>query len=143
MADARTTLKVAPRADFGSRNARRMRREGLVPGVVYSGGSEATAFQVSERDVRNVIAEGHTVDAFKIDRWARHIVEGDIVPAVVRISPLRACIGFGSTCTIDGLPAQPATQMVTNSPGCAASNDLTRGFVAGMPLVPPSPMSTT
>jgi penicillin-binding protein 1A len=33
---------------------------------------------------RNVIAEGHTVDAFKTDRWARRMVEGDIVPAVVR-----------------------------------------------------------
>ncbi len=38
MADARTTLNVAPRTEFGSRTARRMRREGLVPGVVYSGG---------------------------------------------------------------------------------------------------------
>ncbi len=67
MADARTTLKVAPRADFGSRNARRMRREGLVPGVVYSGGSEATAFQVSERDVRSVIAEGAALFDISID----------------------------------------------------------------------------
>jgi large subunit ribosomal protein L25 len=67
MADARTTLKVAPRADFGSRNARRMRREGLVPGVVYSGGSEATAFQVSEREVRNVIAEGVALFDLSID----------------------------------------------------------------------------
>jgi large subunit ribosomal protein L25 len=67
MADARTTLSVAPRADFGSRNARRMRREGLVPGVVYSGGSEATAFQVSERDVRNVIAEGAALFDLSID----------------------------------------------------------------------------
>jgi len=33
---------------------------------------------------RNVIAEGHTVDAFKSDRWSHHIAEGDIVPAVVR-----------------------------------------------------------
>ena len=67
MADARTTLKVAPRADFGSRNARRMRREGLVPGVVYSGGSEATAFQVSERDVRSVIAAGAALFDISID----------------------------------------------------------------------------
>jgi large subunit ribosomal protein L25 len=58
MADARTTLKVDPRTEFGSRTSRRMRREGLVPGVVYSGGTEATHFQVSERDVRSVIAEG-------------------------------------------------------------------------------------
>lgn len=67
MADARTTLNVAPRADFGSRNARRMRREGLVPGVVYSGGSEATAFQVSERDVRSVIAQGAALFDLSID----------------------------------------------------------------------------
>ena len=33
---------------------------------------------------RNVIAEGHTVDAFKSDRWQRRIAAGDIVPAVVR-----------------------------------------------------------
>jgi large subunit ribosomal protein L25 len=67
MADARTTLNVAPRADFGSRSARRMRREGLVPGVVYSGGSEATAFQVSERDVRHLIAEGAALFDLSID----------------------------------------------------------------------------
>ena len=67
MADARTTLNVAPRTDFGSRTARRMRREGLVPGVVYSGGSEATAFQVSERDVRSVIAEGAALFDLSVD----------------------------------------------------------------------------
>jgi len=67
MADARTTLNVAPRENFGSRNARRMRREGLVPGVVYSGGSEATAFQVSERDVRSVIAEGAALFDISVD----------------------------------------------------------------------------
>jgi large subunit ribosomal protein L25 len=67
MADARTTLNVAPRADFGSRSARRMRREGLVPGVVYAGGAEATAFQVSERDVRSVIHEGAALFDLSID----------------------------------------------------------------------------
>jgi large subunit ribosomal protein L25 len=58
MASKRSTLKVAPRADFGSRASRRMRREGLVPGVVYSGGSEATPFQASERDIRGILSEG-------------------------------------------------------------------------------------
>jgi penicillin-binding protein 1A len=33
---------------------------------------------------RNIVAEGLAVDAFKTDRWSRHIAEGDIVPAVVR-----------------------------------------------------------
>lgn len=58
MASKRSTLKVAPREDFGSRASRRMRREGLVPGVVYSGGSEATPFQVGEREIRGILSEG-------------------------------------------------------------------------------------
>jgi large subunit ribosomal protein L25 len=58
MASSRSTLKVAPRADFGSRASRRLRRDGVVPGVVYSGGKEAKPFQVSEREVRHVLSEG-------------------------------------------------------------------------------------
>jgi large subunit ribosomal protein L25 len=77
MATARSTLKVAPRAEFGSRSSRRLRGEGLVPGVVYSGGSEATAFQVPEREVRTVIAEGAAL--FDLE------VEGSkAVPVVVK-----------------------------------------------------------
>src|SRR5687767_278108 len=33
---------------------------------------------------RNVIAEGQRIESFKIDRWARRMTEGDIVPAIVR-----------------------------------------------------------
>jgi large subunit ribosomal protein L25 len=61
MAQGREKLKAAPRAEFGSRSSRRLRGEGLVPGVVYSGGAEARAFQVSERDVRTVLAAGQAL----------------------------------------------------------------------------------
>ena len=44
-----------------------MRREGLVPGVVYAGGSEAQPFQVAERDVRGLIAEGAALFDLKIE----------------------------------------------------------------------------
>jgi large subunit ribosomal protein L25 len=67
MASDRSTLKAAPREDFGSRASRRMRREGVVPGVVYSGGSEAKPFQVSERDVRHVLSEGAALFDLEID----------------------------------------------------------------------------
>jgi large subunit ribosomal protein L25 len=67
MASKRSTLKAAPRADFGSRSSRRMRRDGLVPGVVYSGGSDAKPFQVVERDVRNVLGEGAALFDLEID----------------------------------------------------------------------------
>lgn len=67
MASKRTTLKAAPRADFGSRSSRRMRREGVVPGVVYAGGSEAKPFQVSERDIRGVLSEGAALFDLEIE----------------------------------------------------------------------------
>jgi large subunit ribosomal protein L25 len=86
MADARTTLKVDPRTEFGSRTSRRMRREGLVPGVVYSGGSEATHFQVSEREVRGVIAEGAALFDLSIDG-------GKSLPVVVKEQQLHPVRG--------------------------------------------------
>jgi large subunit ribosomal protein L25 len=77
MASTRETLKAAPRAEFGSRESRRLRRSGLVPGVVYGGGSEATAFQVSEREVRTVLAGGHALFDLEIDG-------GKAVPVVIK-----------------------------------------------------------
>lgn len=38
-----------------------------MPGVVYSGGSEAKAFQVSERDVRSILSEGAALFDLEID----------------------------------------------------------------------------
>ncbi|MCC7417996.1 MAG: PBP1A family penicillin-binding protein [Acidobacteria bacterium] len=36
---------------------------------------------------RNVIAEGRTLEDFTLDRWARPIAEGDVVPALVLTAP--------------------------------------------------------
>jgi large subunit ribosomal protein L25 len=58
MASDRATLRVEDRSEFGSRTTRRLRRQGLVPGVVYGGGREARAFQVAERDARAVLTHG-------------------------------------------------------------------------------------
>jgi len=88
MAASRSTLKVSPRSDFGSRASRRLRGEGVVPGVVYAGGSEATAFQVSERDVRDVLREGAALFDLEIDG-------GKAVPVVVKeqqLHPVRGSI---------------------------------------------------
>jgi len=77
MASGRSTLKAAQREDFGSRASRRMRREGVVPGVVYSGGSEAKPFQVSERDIRSILSEGAALFDLEIDG-------GKAVPVVIK-----------------------------------------------------------
>ena len=89
MADDRATLKAQPRTEFGSRESRRLRREGLVPGVVYGAGSEARPFQVGERDVRNVLVhggalidveiEGTTAVPVVIKEQQRHPVRGHLI----------------------------------------------------------------
>jgi large subunit ribosomal protein L25 len=61
MARSREKLKAAPRTKFGSRSARRLRGEKLVPGVVYAGGAEARAFQAGEREIRTVLAGGQAL----------------------------------------------------------------------------------
>jgi len=77
MAKGRETLKAAPRSDFGSRTSRRLRREGLVPGVVYSGGAESRAFQAPEREIRSVLGEGAALFDLEIEG-------GKSVPVVVK-----------------------------------------------------------
>ena len=62
MASDRATLNVEERTDFGSRTSRRLRRSGLVPGIVYGGGNEARPFQVPERDARTVLLHGRRAD---------------------------------------------------------------------------------
>ena len=63
-----------------------MRNQGLVPGVVYSGGSEATPFQVSERDARSVIHAGAALFDLEIDG-------GKAVPVVVKEQQLHPVRG--------------------------------------------------
>jgi len=58
MASDRATLNVSDRSEFGSRTTRRLRRTGLVPGVVYGGGKDARPFQVAEREARTVLLHG-------------------------------------------------------------------------------------
>ena len=89
MASDRATLQVSERTEFGSRTARRLRREGLVPGVVYSGGSEARAFSVPEREARTALATGGalldlTFDGGKaepvvVKEQQRHPLRGQLV----------------------------------------------------------------
>jgi large subunit ribosomal protein L25 len=87
MADDTTTLTVAPRTAEGSRANRRLRRTGLVPGVVYGGGEEPVAFQVDARELRLALAHGGAVITLSVEGGAqapvvlkdqqRHPVTGD------------------------------------------------------------------
>jgi len=67
MAATRETLNVATRDQFGSRVSRRLRRDGLVLGVVYGGGGEARPFQVDEREITTFLAAGQTLFDLQIE----------------------------------------------------------------------------
>lgn len=67
MADDTTTLTVAPRSVEGSRSTRRLRRTGLVPGVVYGGEGEPIPFQVDARLLRLALAHGGAVITLTVE----------------------------------------------------------------------------
>jgi large subunit ribosomal protein L25 len=67
MAREREKLKAAPRTEFGSRSARRLRGEKLVPGVVYAGGADARHFQAAERELRTLLTGGQALFDLELD----------------------------------------------------------------------------
>jgi large subunit ribosomal protein L25 len=77
MASDRATLNVEERNEFGSRTSRRLRRSGLVPGIVYGGGSDPRPFQVPERDARAVLLHGGALIDVRFDG-------SDSTPVVVK-----------------------------------------------------------
>jgi large subunit ribosomal protein L25 len=56
-----TTLQLEPRDPEGSRTARRLRRAGQVPGVIYGTGAEPLSFSVDARILRNTLAHSGAI----------------------------------------------------------------------------------
>lgn len=89
MASTRPTFKVSARSEFGSRTARRLRRDGQVPGVVYTSGEDARPFQADAHDISLFLAEGHALFDLEIEgsgavpvvvkEQQRHPVRGELI----------------------------------------------------------------
>src|SRR5271166_7042294 len=67
MADTTTKLSVSSRVSGGSRAARRLRRGGRVPGVVYGGDGDAVGFEADARELRHALAGTGAVLDLSID----------------------------------------------------------------------------
>src|SRR5918999_5373470 len=88
MADS-TKLSLNARDPEGSRTARRLRRSGAVPGVIYGGDGEPSHFSVDARILRNTLAHSGAILDISIDGGKaapvlvkdlqRHPVRGDIM----------------------------------------------------------------
>jgi large subunit ribosomal protein L25 len=60
-------LEVSARPVEGSRSTRRLRKQGLVPGVVYGGGDEPITFAVDALTLRATLAHAGAVLDLKVD----------------------------------------------------------------------------
>jgi large subunit ribosomal protein L25 len=69
-----SALGVASRAAEGSRSARRLRRTGQVPGVMYGGDGEPQLFTVDARILRNTLARSGAILEVAVDGAAPHPV---------------------------------------------------------------------
>ncbi len=67
MASTTTKLSVNSRSAEGSRSARRLRRSGRVPGVLYGGDGEPIGFDADERELRHALAGSGAVLDLSID----------------------------------------------------------------------------
>jgi large subunit ribosomal protein L25 len=74
----RPSLVVEERPESGSRAARRLRREGLIPGVVY-GGSDGgcTSIRINARELRSALIASSAVIDLKVG-------DGKAVPVIVK-----------------------------------------------------------
>jgi large subunit ribosomal protein L25 len=63
MAGERIKLEVLPRESTGSREARRLRGRGLIPGVLYGRGNAPHAISIPERELRRVLTGGSGMHA--------------------------------------------------------------------------------
>lgn len=75
-ADDRATIEVQPRDERGSRESRRMRKEGRLPGILYGRGRDPQAFSVNERELRAALKAGHALLDVQLG--------GDTVPVIVK-----------------------------------------------------------
>jgi large subunit ribosomal protein L25 len=79
MADGkRPTLQVDTRPERGTRATRRLRREGLVPGIVYGGGGgDCVSFKVDARVLRQALVDGSALIDLKVDGKNRPVIVKD------------------------------------------------------------------
>jgi large subunit ribosomal protein L25 len=115
-----STLELAPRAPEGSRSARRLRRDGKVPGILYGAGDEPRSFQVDARILRNTLAHAHALIEVTVGGGQRipamvkdvqrHPVRGDMLHVDLLRVRLDEKIQTTVTLVIDGADVAPGVK---------------------------------
>lgn len=74
--DDRATIEVSTRESRGSREGRRLRKSGQLPGILYGRGRDPQAFSVNERELRAALKAGHALLDVKLG--------SETVPVIVK-----------------------------------------------------------
>lgn len=74
--DDRATIELSLRESRGSREGRRLRKSGNLPGILYGRGRDPQAFSVNERELRAALKAGHALLDAKLG--------SDTVPVIVK-----------------------------------------------------------
>ena len=111
MAGERVKLKVQARDSRGSAESRRLREQGLIPGVLYGNGDKAHPFCIEERELRKALTGDHGLHAIldvilEGQQKAHHAVVKDY-----QLDPTRARL----------LRNRAASQFFQRSEGCHVS----------------------
>jgi large subunit ribosomal protein L25 len=83
MAGERVKLEVQARDAHGSAEVRRLRREGLIPGVIYGGGKDPAAISVPERVLRKALTGAGGLHAI-LDVVVSGDGNGEARPAILK-----------------------------------------------------------
>jgi len=128
--DTSTTLELSARSAEGSRSARRLRRTGRVPGVIYGGEGGPELFAVDGRILRNTLARSGHILEVSVDGGAtapvlvkdvqRHPVRGEAVH--VDLLRVDMKVAIQTPVTIELLNADEA-------PGVVEGGVLSQGIV--------------
>jgi large subunit ribosomal protein L25 len=128
--DTTTKLDLNSRAADGSRSARRLRRTGAVPGIIYGGSGGPELFAVDSRILRNTLARSGAILQVAVDGGTpvpvlvkdlqRHPVRGDAVH--VDLLRVDMKVAIHTTVTLEVIGAEEA-------PGVVEGGVLSQGVV--------------
>jgi large subunit ribosomal protein L25 len=87
---AHVSLTAQKRTEFGNGPTRRLRRQGLVPGIVYQSGGDSLPLALPGHDLKRTLVEGRTsvidlvigeelTQPVLVKDWQLHPVRGDVM----------------------------------------------------------------
>jgi large subunit ribosomal protein L25 len=127
VAGERIKLEVQERERLGSRESRRLRKQGLIPGVLYGRGKKPHAICVGERELRRVLSGSHGLHAILDVVLAGQKTTHASVLKDYQQDPLRGRISHFDLQEVrldQPIQAQVVVEIVGESPGVKAGGVL-------------------